>query len=137
MRKIIILIFLAINLTHSQIYKESILDTNQVTTHFNNRGSMWLHWPGGIHSLLYSFQGLLIGGEVINSQGDTIYIFSDGFIGPEDGDFEPGTTNPWGWLALSGYDNPLENIVALSNDMTSWAPSWTRCVPPRWPLRST
>ena len=131
MKKLTLYILLITNILHAQFYKESILDTNQVLAHFNNRGSMSIHWPSGIQSLLYGYQGILIGGEVVNSQGDTLYIFSDGFIDLADGDYEPGSTNPWGWLALRGYDNPLENKVARSNDMTSWAPTWLL-----WPGRN-
>jgi len=118
----------------AQIYKQSILDTNKVYTIFNNRGSIGhpatsvagLIWPWSEQSALPYIRemGLLIGGEVIDTQGDTIHIINDGFYLAADGDYEPGTTNPWGWLPLPGYDNPDSNRVAISDDPTTWNPSW-------------
>jgi len=125
MKKIALFFLLFIGLLPAQILKESILDTNQVIASFDNRGSMRLQWPKGNQSLLYvGVQGFLVGGEVINSLGDTLFIVSDGFTDSSIGDYEPGTTNPWGWLAIPGYSNPSGNKVAISNDLASWTPTW-------------
>lgn len=90
----------------AQTYKQSILDTNKVYTIFNNRGSIGhpatsvagLIWPWSEQSALPYIRemGLLIGGEVLNTQGDTIHIINDGFYLTSGGDYEPGTANPWG-----------------------------------------
>ncbi|MFQ5583153.1 MAG: hypothetical protein ACE5GL_01805, partial [Calditrichia bacterium] len=119
-------------LTAQSFFKEAFLDTNEINTIFHNRGGMegsgileGLVWPSSGDSLAYILNlGILIGGEVLSALGDTNHIISDGFLRSIDGDFEPGTTNPWGWLALPGYDNPNGNSVALSDDPTTWPPNW-------------
>ena len=133
MKEIILIALSLIGILNSQIFKRSILDTNKVSTTFDNRGGIGnvyltpqgLVWPKGSLSLPYIYQmGLIIGGEVINTQGDTLYIVSDGFLMIDWGDYEPGTVNPWGWLPIPGYDNPVNNHVAISDDTTTWSPVW-------------
>lgn len=132
MKKTILLMLFISNVFYAQIYKMSILDTNQVSTSFHNRGGIGNHfylyslmWPRGALSLCYFYpSGLLIGGEVVNTQGDTLHIINDGFNHISHGDFEPATTNPWGWLPLPGYDNPSGSKVAISDDTTTWALTW-------------
>jgi hypothetical protein len=128
-KNILLILFISIPL-NAQIIKTSIFDTNQVSTIFDNRSGLGdyplgLLWPKGAPRFCYVRpSGLLIGGEAISPQGDTLHIVNDGFNNPTYGDFEPGTTNPWGWLAMPGYDNPDSLKIALSNDTTTWLPSW-------------
>ena len=129
--------FVIPRLAFAQTVKEAFLDTNKVYTIFDNRGGIGnplldagLVWPwprpdGWFEPNTISYisrMGLLIGGEVINVHGDTIRIIDDGFP-PGWGDYEPGAFNPWGWLPLSGYDNPSDSSVAISDDSSTWYPS--------------
>ena len=88
--------------------KQAIITGNQITVLVTNQGSIStpsadnanadLVWPAGPTGLGYAFEfGPMIGAEVVNGDGDTLQIISDGFIRRADGDFEPGTTNKWGW----------------------------------------
>jgi hypothetical protein len=131
MKNILIILILASTI-YSQFYKRSVMDTNQVESYFSNRASIFkvgpshnpLMWPDS-NGLNYIYNwGFLIAGEVFNNDSDMLHIVDDGFLLSDDGDFRPGTIEPWGWIPLSGYDNPESSQVALSNDTTTWPPSW-------------
>ena len=125
-----LIILSKIDTGYSQIFKRAVLDTNNVYTIFDNRGGIGSQHFGGLYwprtdSLPYiNTLGVLLGGEVQDIQGDTVHIINDGFLLSVDGDYEPGTANPWGWLPLPGYDNPDSNYIALSDDSTTWPPAW-------------
>ena len=115
-----------------QEFKDGILDSNAIRTVFNNRGSIGdvltggLEWPQGEMSLPYMIEmGLVVGGEVVDANGQTIHIVSDGMFHASGGEYQPGSTNPWGWLPLTGYDNPDSFTVALSDDPATWPAHWT------------
>lgn len=113
-----------------QTYKEAYLDSGQVNSVFNNRsdiggpGVYGLEWleTGGV-AYMYDM-GFMVGGKVVDEQGGRLAIFSDGF-GVFLGDYDPVTTDPWGWLPLPGYDNPANSSVALSDDPATWPPGWS------------
>lgn len=123
--------------------KETIITGNQIRVLVTNQGSIStpdadnanadLVWPAGPNGLGYAYEfGPLIGAEVIDENGDTLHIISDGFINPADGDYEPGTTNRWGWEPKRGFADPNSNEVATFSDLDtdqdgkpdSWPENW-------------
>jgi len=114
----------------AQPFQQNFLSGNNVYTQIDNRSAIatfneGLFWPGaGGVSHAYAM-GLLIGGEVTNVNGDVIHIVSDGLDSGSGGDINPQGGSLWGWLPMPGYTNPQEDLLALSNDMDSWPPSWT------------
>ncbi|RMD91613.1 MAG: hypothetical protein D6813_07330, partial [Calditrichaeota bacterium] len=128
---------------HHDRLKETIIEGNQIRVLVTNLGSIStpdadnanadLVWPKGPNGLGYAFEfGPLVAAEVVNDNGDTLHIVDDGFISFSDGDFEPGTTNRWGWLPRLGFSDPNSNEVATFSDLDrdldgkpdSWPQSW-------------
>jgi len=108
--------------------KQSIITGNQIRVLVTNQGSIStpnadnsnadLVWPSGPSGLGYAFEfGPLVGAEVIDDNGDTVQIVNDGFIRLVDGDFEPGTTNKWGWEPRIGFSDPASSEVAHFSDL--------------------
>ncbi|MFQ5706692.1 MAG: hypothetical protein ACE5HO_04535 [bacterium] len=123
--------------------KDTIIDGNQIRVLLTNQGSIStpaadnsnadLVWPKGPNGLGYAFEfGPLVGAEVVDVHGDTIHIVDDGFIRLVDGDFEPGTSNKWGWEPKLGFSDPNSNELATFADLDrdldgkpdSWPQSW-------------
>ncbi len=110
---------------NAQTLKSGQLFWNDISATIHNRaGISELYWQeGGAQSYLNAF-GFLVGGEVVDTNGEVVHIFSDGFLNSANGDFEPGTVDAWGWLPLSGFDNPAVQSIALSDDPGTWPGSW-------------
>ena len=112
--------------------KMGVHDGNLIRTIFFNFGSIGaphrepsMEWPlGSEHGYAYEM-GPLVGAEVVDADGITRHIISEGL---DDG----GDTTPdgyrWGWEPLPGYANPDTNSVAMSDKPWSWPPEW-----PAWP----
>ncbi|MGH1363770.1 MAG: FlgD immunoglobulin-like domain containing protein [Calditrichia bacterium] len=115
------------------VFKDAALDSNKLRTYINNRGSIsspdpWgVRWPYRTTNVLdYAFEmGLLVGGEVFDINGDTVQIVNDGLKPGSGGEYDPVSGDPWGWLPESGYDNPNQGSVALSDDSLSWPANWS------------
>lgn len=108
--------------------KQSIITGNQIRVLVTNQGSIStpsadnsnadLVWPSGPSGLGYAFEfGPLVGAEVVDDNGGTVQIVDDGFIRLVDGDFEPGTTNKWGWEPRIGFSDPNSSEVAHFSDL--------------------
>jgi hypothetical protein len=125
------------------VRKETIINGNQIRVLLTNQGSIStpdadaanadLVWPNGPSGLGYAYEfGPLVGAEVIGGNGDTLRIVDDGFILLNDGDYEPGTANKWGWEPKLGFSDPASNEVATFSDLDrnndgkpdSWPQSW-------------
>lgn len=125
------------------VLKETIIEGNQIRVLMTNQGSIStpnadnanadLVWPKGPNGLGYAFEfGPLVGAEVVDANGDTVHIIDDGFLLTADGDFEPGTTNRWGWEPKLGFSDPASNEVATFSDLDrnmdgkpdSWPQNW-------------
>ncbi len=126
-----------------EVLKQAIISGNQIRVLITNQGSIStpnadnanadLVWPAGPSGLGYAFEfGPLVGAEVLNDAGDTLHIVNDGFIRRADGDFEPGTSNKWGWEPRIGFSDPRSNELATFSDLDrdedgkpdSWPESW-------------
>lgn len=123
--------------------KETIITGNQIRVLVTNQGSIStpsadnanadLVWPAGTEGLGYAFEfGPMVGAEVIDADGDTVQIISDGFFLGSGGEFEPGTTNRWGWEPRLGFSDITSNEVATFSDLDrdndgkpdSWPENW-------------
>ncbi len=123
--------------------KQTIITGNQIRVLVTNQGSIStpdadnanadLVWPKGPEGLGYAFEfGPLVGAEVVKENGDTLRMVDDGFIRLADGDFEPGTTEKWGWEPKLGFSDPNSNEVATFSDLDrdldgkpdSWPQAW-------------
>ena len=134
--------------------KETIITGNQIRVLLTNQGSIStpnadnanadLVWPSGPNGLGYSYEfGPLVGAEVIGKDGDTLFVVNDGFLLQADGDFEPGTSERWGWEPRLGFSDPASNEVATFSDLDrnqdgkpdSWPENWFNDVLGRyvWP----
>ena len=102
------------------------LDLNHLRGVVNNRGLVSeLRWLSADSQMVAFAFGLLVGGEVIDANGDTVHIVSDGFGFGTGGDYEPGTTNSWGFEPLSGWANPALGSIARSDDPYTWPSGWS------------
>jgi hypothetical protein len=129
--------------TRHDRFKETIINGNEIRVLITNQGSIStptadnanadLVWPSGPEGLGYAYEfGPMIGAEVVDANGDTVHIISDGFISFSDGDYEPGTANKWGWEPRLGFSDPRSNEVATFTDLDrdldgkpdSWPENW-------------
>ncbi len=131
--------------TEHEVLKETIITGNQIRVLLTNQGSIStpdadipdadLVWPKGANRLGYAYEfGPLVAVEVPHAfQPDSmIHIVDDGFISFADGDYQPGTTNKWGWLPRVGFSDPNSNEVATFSDLDgdldgkpdSWPEQW-------------
>lgn len=134
--------------------KETIITGNQIRVLVTNQGSIStpsaddanadLVWPAGPSGLGYAYEfGPLVAAEVLDSNGDTIHIVSDGFFRGSGGEFDPATLERWGWEPKLGFSDPASNEVATFSDLDrnldgkpdSWPESWFNDVLGRyvWP----
>lgn len=123
--------------------KETIIEGNQIRILVTNQGSIStpsadnsnadLVWPRGPSGLGYAFEfGPLVGAEIIEEDGDTLHIVSDGFFSGSGGEFKPGTAERWGWEPRLGFADPSSNEVATFSDLDSnedgkpdsWPENW-------------
>jgi hypothetical protein len=125
--------------------KETIITGNQIRVLITNQGSIStpdadnanadLVWPQGTNQLGYAYEfGPLVGAEVPHAliPDSMLHIVNDGFLSRSDGDFEPGTTNRWGWLPRVGFSDPNSKEVATFSDLDanldgkpdSWPREW-------------
>lgn len=123
--------------------KQAIITGNQIRVLVTNQGSIStpdadnanadLVWPAGPEGLGYAYEfGPLVGAEVVDANGDTVVIVNDGFILLQDGDFQPGTSDKWGWEPRVGFSDPNSNEVATFSDLDrnldgkpdSWPQAW-------------
>lgn len=119
--------------------KEVIINGNQIRVLITNFGSIStpdadnanadLVWPQGSRALGYAYEfGPLVAAEVLNDDGDTLHIVDDGFLRSADGDFEPGTTNRWGWQPRKGFSDPnnpeLAHFSDTDDDLDGKPDSW-------------
>lgn len=127
---------------HEQL-KRLIITGNQIRVLLTNQGSIStpdadnanadLVWPKGPDGLGYAYEfGPLVAAEVVDANGDTVHIVDDGFILLADGDFQPGTTNKWGWEPKKGFSDPNSTEMAHFSDLDSdldgkpdsWPEAW-------------
>ena len=101
-------------------------DGNAIRTLFYNYGSIGrpntepsIEWPSySNHGYAYEF-GPIVGAEVVDKDGVTKHIFSDGML--DGGDFDPaGGVNVWGWEPLPGYANPDQDFIGTSDAPETW-----------------
>ena len=125
--------------------KETVISGNQIRVIVTNQGSIStpdaeianadLVWPAGPNGLGNAYEfGPIIGAEVIDADGDTVHIISDGFFQGSGGEFEPGTagTVRWGWEPRKGFSDPRSTDVAYFSDLDrdldgkpdSWPEAW-------------
>lgn len=126
-----------------EVRKETVITGNQIRVLVTNQGSIStpnadnanadLVWPTGPSGLGYAYEfGPLVAAQVVNDNGDTLHIVDDGFILEADGDFQPGTTEKWGWEPKVGFSDPSSNEVATFSDLDSdldgkpdsWPQAW-------------
>lgn len=128
-----------------EVLKETIISGNQIRVIVTNQGSIStpdaeianadLVWPAGPNGLGNAYEfGPIIGAEVIDADGDTVQIISDGFFRGSGGEFEPGTagTERWGWEPRIGFSDPRSTDVAYFSDLDrdldgkpdSWPEGW-------------
>ncbi len=125
------------------ILKETIINGNQIRVLVTNQGSIStptadnanadLVWPSGPDGLGYAFEfGPIVGANVVDANGDTIQVVSDGFFAGSGGEFDPLTGDRWGWEPRKGFSDPNSNEVAtfsdLDRDQDGKPDSW----PERW-----
>ena len=106
--------------------KSNLHEGNKIRTLFFNYGSIGrpntepsMEWPA-FANIGYAYEfGPLVGGQVVEADGDTVVIFSDGML--DGGDFDQtGGSNWWGWEPLPGYAADGQDFIARSNDPGTW-----------------
>ncbi|MFQ6606111.1 MAG: hypothetical protein ACE5DP_00435 [Fidelibacterota bacterium] len=106
--------------------KFGLHDGNKIRTLFYNYGSIGrpntepsMEWPAfSSHGYAYEF-GPIVGAEVVDTDSDTVVIFSDGML--DGGDYDPaGGANWWGWEPLPGYAADGQQYIGLSNNSATW-----------------
>ncbi len=127
-----------------EVLKETIITGNQIRVLVTNQGSIStpdadnanadLVWPAGPSGLGYAFEfGPLVGAEVVDANGDTVHIVSDGFFASgSGGEINPETFEKWGWEPRVGFSDPRSNEVAHFSDLDrnldgkpdSWPEGW-------------
>lgn len=108
--------------------KVGIHNGNLVETLFYNFGEVawWGHEPSGVwprgsgHSYMDGITPIVVT-QVINHNGDTLYICEAGYR--ERMDVSPEGVER-GWQPRPGYANPNADKIALSDDPISWPGSW-------------
>ena len=116
---------LAKTMEHSD-RKYGLHEGNKVRTLFYNYGSIGrpntepsLEWPAySSHGYGYEF-GPIVGAEVVDTDGDSVTIFSDGML--DGGDYDPtGGANWWGWEPLPDYAGNGQDLIAISSEPSTW-----------------
>lgn len=101
---------------------------NRVLCRFYNQGSIGdqsssfsgVYPIGSGHSYIWEFSPV-VAASVVDTNGNRKHIVSDGIRGLSDNSPE-GT--PWTFEPLSGYANPNQENLAMSDNMNSWPSSW-------------
>jgi len=101
---------------------------NRVLCRFYNHGSIGdqsssfsgVYPIGSGHSYIWEFSPV-IAASVLDTNGFRKHIVSDGISGLSDASPE-GT--PWSFEPLSGYANPNQENLAMSDNESSWPSSW-------------
>ena len=75
---------------------------------------------GSGHAYIFEFSPI-IAASVVDANGFRKHIISDGTIGLTDNSPE-GT--PWGFEPLTGYANPNQENLAMSDNENSWPDTW-------------
>ncbi len=109
--------------------KRGLHNGNLVETLFWNFGEVawWRKHPSGVwprgtdHSYMDGITPI-VAAEVVLSEGDTIHIVEAGYR--EHYEEDPITGVEYGWQPISGYSNPYEDKIAMSDDPDSWPASW-------------
>ena len=106
-----------------------IHDGNQIRTVFSNFGTIGdphyhnsnIEWPiGSGHNYLFEL-GLLVGAEVVDVSGIFRHIISESLVM---GDVSPAGL-PWGWEPLPGFASPYQELIAMSDNSTTWPSEWS------------
>ena len=101
---------------------------NRVLCRFYNHGSIGdqsssfsgVYPIGSGHSYIWEFSPV-VAASVVDTNGFRRHIVSDGISGLVDASPE-GT--PWSFEPLSGYSNPNQENLAMSDNENSWPNSW-------------
>jgi len=101
---------------------------NRVLCRFYNHGSIGdqsssfsgVYPIGSGHSYIWEFSPV-VAASVVDTNGFRRHIVSDGISGLVDASPE-GT--PWSFEPLSGYSNPNQENLAMSDNKNSWPNSW-------------
>jgi hypothetical protein len=117
---------------NNQYRKKGIMDGNLFRTIYYNQAEVG-HWPdqpsgewprGSGHSYLDGVC-VLVGAKVaVTVAGNDTFITPIEAAYREWYDFDPVSTEPWGWEPLPGYVAPASEIPALSNNPESWPVLW-------------
>ena len=108
--------------------KDGVHSGNRVLTRIYNHGAIGdlsssfsgVYPIGSGHAYIFEFSPV-IAASVVDANGFRKHIISDGTIGLTDNSPE-GT--PWGFEPLSGYANPNQENLAMSDNQNSWPESW-------------
>ena len=108
--------------------KDGVHSGNRVLTRIYNHGAIGdlsssfsgVYPIGSGHAYIFEFSPV-IAASVVDANGFRKHIISDGTIGLTDNSPE-GT--PWGFEPLSGYANPNQENLAMSDNQNSWPQSW-------------
>ncbi|MCK9424638.1 MAG: T9SS type A sorting domain-containing protein [Ignavibacteriaceae bacterium] len=117
----------------SKEIKESVLNSNAITTVVFNYGSIGKpNYLGNIADLVwknmgYMFEfGPMIAARVVDKNGDSVNIISDSHILSGQGGYSPDGINKWGWLPRSGFANPSQPEIATAKNPSSWPANWNQ-----------
>ena len=108
--------------------KDGVHSGNRVLTRIFNHGAIGdqsssfsgVYPIGSGHAYIYEFSPV-IAASVIDTNGNRKHIISDGTIGLTD-DSPEGT--PWSFEPLSGFANPNQENLAMSDNTSSWPSTW-------------
>jgi hypothetical protein len=104
---------------------EVLMNGNQITTRVFNYGSISkpgerifdIRWK----ELGYAYEfGPMVAAEVVDANGDTIHIVSEGLI--DNGDRSPDGSKVWGWNPLPGFHDPTYIVGGVPQIATNDAP---------------
>ena len=108
--------------------KDGVHSGNRVLTRIYNHGAIGdlsssfsgVYPIGSGHAYIFEFSPI-IAASVVDANGFRKHIISDGTIGLTDNSPE-GT--PWGFEPLTGYANPNQENLAMSDNENSWPDTW-------------
>ena len=108
--------------------KDGVHSGNRVLTRIYNHGAIGdqsssfsgVYPIGSGHAYIYEFSPV-IAASVLDTNGNRKHIISDGTIGLTD-DSPEGT--PWGFEPLTGFANPNQENLAMSDNTSSWPNTW-------------
>ena len=108
--------------------KDGVHSGNRVLTRIYNHGAIGdqsssfsgVYPIGSGHAYIYEFSPV-IAASVLDTNGNRKHIISDGTIGLTD-DSPEGT--PWGFEPLTGFANPNQENLAMSDNTLSWPNTW-------------